>query len=160
MSEQSLRSELIASFKNRALVLWHLYATMREELGEARAMEIMQKAIYERGLAIGTPFRKVNPKDIPGIRDAFLKILPDGGSLFAPEVQRCDATGVDIKFHRCPLKEAWQDAGVPPEDMAKLCQIAGRVDNGTFEGVGFNFSADTWKPGRDGCCHLHIRPGT
>ncbi|HEV8587176.1 MAG TPA: hypothetical protein VGT02_19615 [Methylomirabilota bacterium] len=34
-----------------------------------------------------------------------------------------------------------------------------RVDNGTFEAAGFVFSADTWQPGRDGCCHLHIRPG-
>ena len=40
-----------------------------------------------------------------------------------------------------------------------MCSIAGRVDNGTFEGAGFTFSADTWQPGRSGCCHLHIRPG-
>ena len=28
-----------------------------------------------------------------------------------------------------------------------------------IESAGFTFSADTWQPGRDGCCHLHIRPG-
>ena len=33
------------------------------------------------------------------------------------------------------------------------------VDNGTFESAGFEFSADTWQPGGDGCCYLHIRPG-
>ncbi len=43
--------------------------------------------------------------------------------------------------------------------MTKLCHIAGRVDNGTFEGAGFVFSADTWRPGEGGCCYLHIRPG-
>jgi hypothetical protein len=32
---------------------------------------------------------------------------------------------------------AWQEAGVADADIA----------------------ADTWQPGRDGCCHLHVRPG-
>jgi hypothetical protein len=43
--------------------------------------------------------------------------------------------------------------------VAELCRIAARVDNGLFEGAGFNFHAETWEPGRDGCCHLHLRPG-
>ena len=51
------------------------------------------------------------------------------------------------------------EAGVPESDIAKLCRIAGRVDNGTFEAAGFEFAADTWQPGHEGCCHLHIRPG-
>jgi hypothetical protein len=158
MSEQSLRAELIASFKNRALLYWHFFDAMRQELGEAKASEIMKKAIYERGLAVGKQFAKYGPKDMPGIRDAFLRFIPDNGALFSPEVLRCDAGGVDIKFHTCPLKDAWMEAGVSPDDMTKLCHIAGRVDNGTFEGAGFEFSADTWRPGQDGCCHLHIRP--
>jgi hypothetical protein len=159
MSEQSLRTELVASFKNRALFYWHFFDQMRRELGEAKATEIMKEPIYARGLTVGKQFSQYAPRDMPGVRDAFLKILPDGGSLFAPEVQRCDAGGVDIQFHRCPLKEAWIEAQVSPEDMAKLCHIAGRLDNGTFEGAGFAFSADTWQPGREGCCHLHVRPG-
>ena len=40
-----------------------------------------------------------------------------------------------------------------------MCEIAAHVDNGTFEGAGFEFSADTWSPGGEGCCRLHIRPG-
>jgi hypothetical protein len=58
------------------------------------------------------------------------------------------------------LKDAWREAGLPDADVARLCQIAGRIDNGTFEAAGFEFSADTWQPGRDGCCSLHIRPGS
>ena len=56
------------------------------------------------------------------------------------EVLRCDAGGVDIKFHRCPLREAWQEAGLSDEDTAKICAIAARVDNGTFEGPALSFS--------------------
>jgi hypothetical protein len=74
-------------------------------------------------------------------------------------VRRDDAQALDIKFHACPLKEAWQAAGLPDERIATLCRIAGVVDNGTFEAAGFAFSAETWQPGEDGCCFLHIRPG-
>ena len=53
-----------------------------------------------------------------------------------------------------------------PADLAGLRDAfvgevpdGGRNNNGTFEAAGFAFSADTWQPGRDGCCHLHVRPG-
>ena len=72
---------------------------------------------------------------------------------------RCDAEGLDIKFHRCPLKQAWLDAGLPEEEVATLCRIAAQVDNGMFEAAGFRFHADTYQPGGEGCCFLHIRPG-
>ena len=94
-----------------------------------------------------------------GLKDAFLAFIPDGGRMFAPEVTRADTHGVDIKLHRCPLKEAWLEAGVAEKDMATLCHIAGRIDNGTFEAAGFEFAADTWTPGSEGCCFLHLRPG-
>jgi hypothetical protein len=43
--------------------------------------------------------------------------------MFAPEVVRCDAEGLDIKFHRCPLKQAWLDAGLAQEEAATLCRV-------------------------------------
>ena len=55
--------------------------------------------------------------------------------------------------------DAWQEAGLSDDEVVLMTHIAGRVDNGTFEGAGFRFHADTWRPGRRGCCHLHIRPG-
>ena len=94
-----------------------------------------------------------------GLRDAFVAMIPDEGRMFAAKVERCDAAALDIKLQRCPLKDAWLEAEVPEADVARLCAIARRVDNGTFEAAGFEFWADTWQPGRDGCCHLHIRPG-
>lgn len=77
----------------------------------------------------------------------------------AAGVRRVDAEALDIKFHACPLKEAWLAAGYAPERIATLCRIAGVVDNGTFEAAGLAFSAETWRPGDEGCCFLHIRPG-
>lgn len=157
--EQRLRDEVYAAFKNRALLYRTIFEELRSELGEPRAAELMKRAIERRGREIGREFARYGPADLLGLKDAFLAFIPDGGRMFAPEVVRADAGGVDIKFHRCPLKEAWLEAGVPERDIATLCHIAGRVDNGTFEAAGFEFAADTWTPGGEGCCFLHLRPG-
>ena len=157
--DERLRGELYAAFRNRAMMYWHIFAELRRALGEQQAAGLLSRAIEARGREIGRPFARYGPADLPGLRDAFVAGIPDGGRMFAPRVDRCDADGLDIKLQRCPLKDAWQEAGVAPVDIAALCRIAGRVDNGTFEAAGFEFSADTWQPGGDGCCHLHIRPG-
>jgi hypothetical protein len=159
MSENALRQQLYGSFKNRAMMYYHLFEELKKEVGEDKAAEIMKRGIYQRGLEVGRHFAKYGPADTEGLKDAFLGFIPDGGKMFEPELERCDAEGLDIKFHRCPLKEAWQEAGLSGEQVAQMCDIAAKVDNGTFEGAGFEFFADTWKPDGDGCCHLHIRPG-
>ena len=156
---ERLRGELYAAFKNRALMYWHVFDELRRALGEPQATGLMARAIEARGREIGRAFARYGPADLAGLRDAFVGGVPDGGRMFDPHVERCDAAALDITLQRCPLKEAWQEAGVSEADIATLCRIAGRVDNGTFEAAGFEFSADTWQPGRDGCCHLHIRPG-
>ena len=154
-----LRVQLRNAMKARAMVYAAFYDELEAELGAARAEAILKRAIHKRGLAIGARFARFGPRDIAGLKDAFLAFVPDGGRVFEPEVRRCDAGGLDIKFHACPLKEAWLEAGLAPEKVSKLCSIAGVVDNGTFEAAGFAFSADTWKPGEEGCCFLHVRPG-
>ena len=156
---ERLRRDLYAAFKNRALMYWHVFDELRKALGEPQATALMARAIEARGREIGRQFSRYGPADLAGLRDAFVGGVPDDGRMFAPRVDRCDATALDITLQRCPLKEAWQEAGVADADIATLCRIAGRVDNGTFEAAGFEFSADTWQPGRDGCCHLHVRPG-
>ena len=159
MAEDRTRAELYASFANRAMLYHHIHEAAKAKLGAEAAAEMLKSAIYARGLEIGRRFAEHGPADMKGVHDAFLAFLPDGGRMFQPEVRRCDAGGVDIKFHACPLKQAWQEAGLSGEQIATLCHIAGRVDDGTFAAAGFAFSADTWKPGEEGCCHLHIRPG-
>ena len=156
---ERLRRELYAAFKNRALMYWHVFDELRRALGESQASTLMSRAIEARGREIGRQFARFAPADLAGLRDAFVGGVPDAGRMFAPRVERCDVAALDITLQRCPLKEAWQEAGLSGTDIATLCRIAGRVDNGTFEAAGFEFSADTRQQGRDGCCHLHIRPG-
>lgn len=159
MSEATLREELYASFKHRALLYALIYDELRQELGAEKAEALLKRAIYRRGVAVGAKFAPFAPANLEGLQESFLAGIADEGQMFQPEVLRCDGEGLDIKFHRCPLREAWQEAGLPEDEVATLCRIAARIDNGTFEGAGFHFSADTWQPGDEGCCFLHIRPG-
>ena len=160
MSEEQLRHQLYDAFANRAFIYHLLLSQLRSELGADRAAELMGRAIYQRGVQNAARYVSFAPRDLEGLRQAFLASLPDDGVMFAPEVVRCDAEGLDIKFHRCPLQKAWLDAGLAPEEVATLCRIAAQVDNGLFEAAGFRFHADTYRPGAEGCCFLHIRPGT
>ena len=148
MSEvDALRAQLKNAMQARAMVYAAVYDELEAELGAAKAEAIMRRAIHKRGLAIGAQFARFGPRDVEGLRAAFLAFIPDGGRPFAPEVKRCDADGLDIKFHACPLKEAWLEAGMGAEKVAKLCSIAGVVDNGTFE-AGFAFTPIPGAPAR------------
>jgi hypothetical protein len=159
MKKEKLREELYAAFKNRAMMVYHIFEELRAEVGDERAEQIMKRAIRKRGLAIGKKFAAFGPADLSALKDAFVAAVPDGGRMFDPEVLACDERHLEIQLRRCPLKDAWKEAGLADEQVARLCDIAAAVDTGTFEGAGFSFSAETWTPGKPGCCRLHIGPG-
>ena len=141
------------------MLYYLIFDEIRRELGAEKAEEMMKRAIYRRGVQKSSKYARFAPGDMEGLCEAFVGGIPDEGRMFQPEVLRCDAAGVDVKFHACPLREAWQAAGLADEEVAIICRIAARVDKGTFDVAGFQFSADTWQPGGEGCCYLHIRPG-
>lgn len=158
-NEQKLIEQLRAAFKSRAMVYAAMYEEMAAEFGAEKAREVCKRAIYRRGEAIAGFFAPHAPADLAGLKDTFLNFIPQAAQLFAPAVVQCTERELQIQFHRCPLKEAWQDAGYAGEALANLCDIAGIVDYGTFEKAGFAIRSETWQPGREGCCRLHITPG-
>ena len=158
MSVDDLRNQLQASFKNRGVLYYLIFDELREEVGEQQAIAILKRAIYRRGEHIGQQFCPFAPKDLAGLKDAFLDIIPDEGRLFDPHVVQCDPESLVIHLNACPLKEAWEELELDDHDKAVMCEIAGEIDKGTFEAAGFAFEPDTWQPGRAGCCHLNIRP--
>lgn len=157
--DDASRRQLYDSFKNRAMIYALIYDELCEACGPDQAESVLGRAIYRRGLQKGAKYTPFAPGNLKGLKEAFLGGIPDEGRMFQPEVLHEDEQTLDIKFHGCPLKEAWLEAGFPEEKVATLCRIAARVDNGTFESAGFQFHADTYQPGGDGCCCLHIRPG-
>jgi hypothetical protein len=160
MSDDELKQALIGQMKNRALMYYYIYQEISQELGPQKAAAILKRAIYKRGLEVGKVLAEYGPGDLAGLQKGFMqKVVPHDGSMFAPEIISCDDQELNIKFHRCPLKEAYLEAGLSEEETATMLDIAAQVDYGTFEGAGFSFHADTWQPGRSGCCHLHVKPG-
>jgi hypothetical protein len=157
MGERKLREELVAAFKNRAILYWLIFDELRSAIGQEPARALLKRAIYRRGEQIGQRYRPFAPDDWEGLQAAFLGSIPDEGRLFAPNVVRCDDNGLDIQLESCPLKQVWEELGLNEADEQIMCEIAGEIDKGTFEGAGFAFEPDTWRAGRTGCCHLHIR---
>ena len=158
-TEQQLIEQLRSAMKSRALVYAAMYEEMAAEFGPDKAREVCKRAIYKRGESIAGFFAAHAPADLKGLKDTFLNYIPQGLHMFAPEVVQCTDQELEIQFHRCPLKEAWMEAGYEGAALANLCDIGGVVDYGTFEKAGFTLQSDTWQPGREGCCRLHIRPG-
>ncbi len=160
MSEASLHAQLYDSYKNRAMLYYLIYDELRSELGEDRAEDLLSRAIYRRGEALGQEkYARFAPADLAGLQKDLLDTIPDSGRMFHPKVVHSDAEELDIQFQGCPLRDAWVEAGLPDEEIAVLCRIASQIDEGMFTAAGFQFTSDTWQPGEEGCCRLHIRPG-
>ena len=153
---EQLERELKDAFKNRALIYWAIYDELRTELGAERAKTLLARAIRRRGEAAGNALFRNTPADPQAIGQRFLDVSPADGRLFPTTVTCDDRGGMHIHVQICPLKEAWEESGLPAADMATICKIAGHFDNGVFENRGVKFSADTWTEGRSGCCHLHL----
>ncbi|MGH8687503.1 MAG: L-2-amino-thiazoline-4-carboxylic acid hydrolase [Burkholderiales bacterium] len=158
MSDQD-RRDLVAQMKNRALIYMETYDVLAEELGAAKAEELLTRAIYNRGRAMGKNFAKFAPADLKGLKESFLASVPGGADIFQPEVKKEGAAELEFLLHGCPLKDAWREAGLAEDKVATLCRIAGAVDKGLFEGAGFKLQNRTWTPGATGCCFLHIERG-
>ena len=147
------------AFAMRAQAYAHVFDVLREKFGVDQALALLSESTRRLGSVMGTRYAEFGPSDLAGLKSAFLGEIPAGDVMFQPEVRRCDAEVLEIQFHRCPLKEAWEEAGLPEAERETLCALAGVVDLGTFEAAGFRITSDTWKPGRGGCCRLSIRPG-
>jgi hypothetical protein len=156
MGEERLRRELADSFMNRA----HLYRLMLEEL-EARmpaaeAEALLSAVCRRRGQEVAAgAFAGFGPDDARALGEAFLSASPDGGRLYPTEVTRMEG-GIAFRVLSCPLKSAWQAAGLPAERIAALCRIAGTFDRGLFEATGVRFANETWTAG-EGCCRISLR---
>ena len=160
MDPKKLTLEIDAAFKNRARLYKNMLDALTAELGRARAEAVLADAIEKRGAESGRKLLgHLKAPTAAQVADAFLAVSPAEGTLF-PHTRTQDAEGrVTIAVSRCPLLEAWREDGLPDTEIQTLCRIAGRFDNGCFGAVaGMAFAAETWAPGKDGCCTLFLGP--
>jgi L-2-amino-thiazoline-4-carboxylic acid hydrolase len=152
----TLRRELADAFKNRA----HFYRLMLEVLTERLGPEAAEAALTESCLRRGREVAPLLFADVPPTAEAvarrFLSVSPDGGDLY-PNATETAPGRFTISVHSCPLKDAWREAGLPAEGVARLCRIAGEFDRGLFEAAGVGFENSTWSEARGGgCCRITL----
>jgi hypothetical protein len=140
--EDILRQELEGAFRNRADLYRLFLDELEAELGPERAEALMARALERRGEEVASALFRDVPADPVAVGDCFLSVSPDGGRMYPHEAER-SPDSMTIKVHRCPLKDAWNAAGLPPERVATLCRIAGAFDKGLFEAAGLAFSNRT-----------------
>jgi len=157
---ERLSLELEASFRNRADLYRLLLDELSGSLGPEEAEAILVRAIEKRGCEVAVAFQEFGPDQAREIGEAFLAVSPDGGRMYPTEVERRD-DGISFRVLRCPLKDAWRDAGVDDAKLQTLCRIAGAFDRGLFEATGICFANRTWRIG-DGehCCEIHLTNAT
>jgi hypothetical protein len=157
-SAETLRNELADAFHNRA----HLYRLLLDVLGErhgpVEAEAVLAEVCERRGREVAPILFSGVAIEPEAIARRFLSVSPDGGDLYPHETLKA-GDAFTIRVHACPLKQAWQDAGLPPGQVARLCRIAGAFDRGLFEAAGLGFANSTWSDARGGgCCHITLKP--
>ncbi|AZO73678.1 MULTISPECIES: L-2-amino-thiazoline-4-carboxylic acid hydrolase [unclassified Mesorhizobium] len=154
---EKLSRELDSAFRNRADLYRLLLDELTAEMGAEKAEAVMIRTIEKRGREVAAAaFTDFGPNDAPAIGEAFLAVSPDDGRMYPTHVER-GPDRIAFKVKRCPLKDAWIEAGVGDEKLATLCRIAGAFDRGLFEATGVRFANVTWTPGHgSGCCHIAL----
>jgi hypothetical protein len=98
---------------------------------------LIGKAVYERGKDKGEQLgEKIGAPDLVRLAGVFA----EGRSrmdAFERQVVEVGDTRAVLRLTKCPLVEAWDEAGLSPEEKATMCDIACQVDFGKFEGAGY-----------------------
>lgn len=135
-------SVLLNEIKNRARIYVLLYRELSQEIGPDRAAEVLKRALYARGKEKGEELaRRIGEKDLHGLALAFVEGRGDMDA-FGHEIVREQPDSVLLRLNRCPLVEAWTEAGLSPAERRTLCDIAYQVDFGKFETAGYRLVFD------------------
>jgi hypothetical protein len=130
---EALKSEI----KNRALIYCEIYRRLSTLHGPTEAARLLGEAIHERGRAKGLELAaRIGEPDLARLAGAFVE-GKDGMDAFGHEVVEVSDTHVVLRLNRCPLVDAWDEAGLSPQEKASMCDIACQVDFGKFEAAGY-----------------------
>ena len=131
---------LIKELKNRAIIYTHIYRELSKEIGREKAIEILKRALYARGEEKGSQLAaRIGKPDLHELAIAFVEGNAEMDA-FGHEIVQEHTDHVLLRLNRCPLVDAWKEAGVTPEEQRDLCDIAYQVDFGKFEKAGYRLS--------------------
>jgi hypothetical protein len=128
---------LVDEIKNRALIYYEIYLQLSAEIGSQAAVRLMGKGIYERGRDKGEALReKIAEPELTRLAAVFVE-GNNGMDAFGHQVVEVDESRAVLRLSRCPLVQAWDEAGLSPEERVIMCDIACQVDFGKFEAAGY-----------------------
>jgi hypothetical protein len=116
--------------------------------------QILRSAVTQTGCLHGALIKAKlrEPVLLNEFADAFL--APLGIKTFEMEVQLKTKDNLRILFHYCPLVSGWLKAGIPVEDIPKLCDIAMDGDRNIAKTVGVGFLLGKTIAGGNHCCEV------
>jgi L-2-amino-thiazoline-4-carboxylic acid hydrolase len=102
--------------------------------------QILRSAVTQTGCIHGALIKEklIEPVQLNKFADVFL--TPVGIKTFEMEIKSKTEDKLEICFHYCPLVSGWLKAGIPVEDIPKLCDIAMDGDRNIAKTVGVGFS--------------------
>jgi hypothetical protein len=114
--------------------------------------QILRSAVAQTGCLHGVLIKEKlsEPVRLNEFADVFL--TPLGIKTFEMEVMSRTEDILEICFHYCPLVSGWLKAGIPVEDIPKLCDIAMDGDRNIAKTVGVDFAlGKTIAEGNNSC---------
>ena len=115
-----------SAIEDRATYLFFLLKEMEIAVGLEEAERVASRAIYRYGQTKG---QRMGALDIPADFIA-RQMRPGRQEIFDKEAIEAGETRGEIRFHYCPLVEAWKRLEATPEELARLCNIAMQGDHG------------------------------
>jgi hypothetical protein len=118
--------------------------------------KILRKAISQTGEHHGASFNKklTKPVKLNEFCDVFLS--PVAVNTFEMEFKTKTSDALEIRFHYCPLISGWLKAGLPVEDVPKLCDIAMDGDRFIAKTVGIDCVIGKRISTGDECCEVNF----
>ncbi|HTY64256.1 MAG TPA: L-2-amino-thiazoline-4-carboxylic acid hydrolase [Acidobacteriota bacterium] len=131
---------LVNELKNRARIYINIYRELSSEIGAEKAAAILKRALYARGREKGLQLaQKIGKPNLHELAAAFMEGKTDMDA-FGHEVVEERPDSIVLRLNRCPLVEAWKEAGLSLEEQKALCDIAYQVDFGKFETAGYKLA--------------------
>ncbi len=155
MAQDKTNSLLYEAIKERGRAYLIVFRELSKRYGEAEAISVMRSASHAHGLLIGADLACFAPRDFAGMAEGYAK-NPDNGAIFCPDIRRLDDSCLEVKMMRCPIKDAWVEAGCSDEELCTLFHCASALDEATLEAAGFDYEIELWSPGKEGCCLTRI----
>ena len=137
------------AIEDRATYLYLLLKEMQSANGDA-AEDMAKRAIFKYG--------QLKAQNMPPMQSPvdFVRhqMRPGRQGIFEKEVVEETPERSEIRFHHCPLVEAWRRLGAGEGELAQLCDIAMQGDLGMVSQAPFELRVAASIARGDDCCRL------